>query len=459
MRTLGLWGNFLSLLLAFMLWSCWFATSCAAQDTIEFMSGAKVEGQVTSIDRDAKLVNFTVMLGGQSFNRVYPYTSIHAVNYKGKRHVLNEKTDSPSKPPASTGKSSSLPPASSKDTSAASSSTGRGTATNAKAIIEQAGKTLPDWYEDTSLDYPKTLDLSWPQKPEGPWNNQKNVGQYLWDVINPNPGRWKSGVKLVHFLMTENKGNAEIRQRATRTLGGMYFNLFQDYARAAYWWQQGGVRTGDRDGVGLAECYWRLGDRKAAEVYLIDPENPRTGNNDMNAAMIKLWGDMGETTKATKLADWYVKSGGQPHMAYIFAGDACRYAGRYADALRYYQKVLDAPGSGKQGHIDQTKQRAQSSLSAIKLVELLNVAKTADGTYRASSRGYEDDVEVEVTVQSGRIESVKVSKHREKQFYSAITDVPNQILKKQGVKGVDATSRATITGEAIINATAKALAK
>jgi uncharacterized protein with FMN-binding domain len=38
-------------------------------------------------------------------------------------------------------------------------------------------------------------------------------------------------------------------------------------------------------------------------------------------------------------------------------------------------------------------------------------------------------------------------------------DVPEQIIAKQGVKGVDATSRATITGNAIINATAKALAE
>ena len=37
--------------------------------------------------------------------------------------------------------------------------------------------------------------------------------------------------------------------------------------------------------------------------------------------------------------------------------------------------------------------------------------------------------------------------------------VPAQIIAKQSVKGVEATSRATITGEAIINATAKALAQ
>jgi uncharacterized protein with FMN-binding domain len=173
--------------------------------------------------------------------------------------------------------------------------------------------------------------------------------------------------------------------------------------------------------------------------------------------MIKLWGDMGEPTKAVKLAEWYVKSGGQPQMAYLVAADACRLAGRYQEAVRYYQKTLDAPGSGKEGRIDQTRKRAQDSLSAIKLMELLDVSRVADGKYRGSSGGYEGPVEVEVGVQKGRIESVRVTQHREKQFYAALTDVPEQIIKKQGVKGVDATSHATITAEAIINATAKAL--
>jgi uncharacterized protein with FMN-binding domain len=49
--------------------------------------------------------------------------------------------------------------------------------------------------------------------------------------------------------------------------------------------------------------------------------------------------------------------------------------------------------------------------------------------------------------------------HREKQYYSSLTDTPAKIIAKQGVKGVDSTSSATITSEAIINATAKALAK
>jgi uncharacterized protein with FMN-binding domain len=72
--------------------------------------------------------------------------------------------------------------------------------------------------------------------------------------------------------------------------------------------------------------------------------------------------------------------------------------------------------------------------------------------------GYAGPIEVAVTVQSGRIASVEIAKHQEKQFYSAINDTTAKIVKQQGVKGVDATSSATLTSEAIINATAKALA-
>ena len=50
------------------------------------------------------------------------------------------------------------------------------------------------------------------------------------------------------------------------------------------------------------------------------------------------------------------------------------------------------------------------------------------------------------------------TRHHEKQFYSAIEDTTAQIVKEQGFTGIDATSGATITSEAIINATAKALA-
>jgi hypothetical protein len=68
-------------------------------------------------------------------------------------------------------------------------------------LIDTVGRTPPDWFASTPLDYPSTLDLDWPLKPlsQG-WNNQKHVELLRGDI---------------------------------NVLAGMYFELFQDDARAA----------------------------------------------------------------------------------------------------------------------------------------------------------------------------------------------------------------------------------
>jgi len=150
---------------------------------------------------------------------------------------------------------------------------------------------------------------------------------------------------------------------------------------------------------------------------------------------------------------------GMPAIAYLAAGDACRLAGRYQEALAYYRKVVVATGDvGREAYVKKARERAQASIQAIRLFDTLEVADVADGVYTADSIAYAGPLYVQVTVQGGRIESVRVTKHGEKQFYSALTDTPAQIVRKQGVKGVDAVTGATMTSEAILNATAKALA-
>ncbi len=103
-------------------------------------------------------------------------------------------------------------------------------------------------------------------------------------------------------------------------------------------------------------------------------------------------------------------------------------------------------------------QRAQSKIDAVRLLDALDVTKVRDGVYRAADTGYNGPVHVAVAVKAGRITSVSVTGHEEKQFYAAITDTTAAIVKEQGIKGVDATTGATVTANAIMNATAKALA-
>ena len=166
---------------------------------------------------------------------------------------------------------------------------------------------------------------------------------------------------------------------------------------------------------------------------------------------------MGETKDATRLADVYAKQSKEPQWALLAAGDACRLAEDYKRAIKYYQRVLDTKGMRNEQYERRAFDRAQQSIDAIRQFELLDISKVADGEYEAESMGYEGPVAVKVSVSSGRIEKVEITKHKEKQYYSALRDIPEQIVAKQSLRDVDATSRATITAEAIVSATAKAL--
>jgi len=407
-----------------------------AADVVEFRSGARAVGKVLAIRKEKKEFDFEIQLRGRTFKRTYPFRSVLAVTMDGKRYVLEGHPESDSA-------------GANDDKDAASSA--RRSRSEIITLINQAGHTPPEWFASTPLEYPKTLDLTWPLKPpKGGWNNQKNVGQYIWDIINPNPNRWRSGVKFVHHMMARDKSDRSKLKRDMNSLGHMYFNFFQDYARAAFWLQQAGVRKGMSDGVFLAECYWRLGSRAMAMEMLAAKSLPLQA--------IKLLGDMGETSKAIQLADAFARAG-RPGQAYSLAGDACRRAGQYDRAIQYYRRVLSGASFRNKEYEKRYRERARESIQAIQLFDQADVKKVADGTYTASAAAYNGHLDVEVRVAAGRIESVKVTSHHEKQFYSALTDTPNRIIRKQSVRGIDAVSHATITSQSIVIATAKALAK
>ena len=407
--------------------------SVRAQDTLEFLSGAKVQGKLIELrEAEAQLV-FEVTLGTRQLKRTYPINKILAVTVDGQRRVLNAAPPSANMQPGQNSRSRA----------------------EVERVIEQLGSTPPAWFDSTPLEYPVTLDLAWPLKPpENGWDNQRNVGQYIWDIINPNPGRWRSGVRLVYHLMSLHAEDKPLLDRDMYSLAGMYFRLFQDYPRAAYWWRKVGVVKGDADSISLAECYWRMGSRPMA-TSLLDTTRLRS-------SMVKLWGDMGDTERAlhvaNRLAPLLVKRKISAGEVYLHAGDALCATGNLKPAMAYYQRVLDEP-EGLKGRVELNRNRALANIAAIELYELLDLKQIPDGTYTDQSIGFSGPVHVEVTVRTGRIEAVTVTRHEERQFYAAMTDTPQQIIQKQSVQGIDATSHATVTAEAIVNATAKALAK
>jgi len=323
-----------------------------------------------------------------------------------------------------------------------------------EALIKEEGGTSPQWWDSVQLTYPETLDMSWPLRPEGPWNARKNVGQYIWDVINPNPGRWKEGVKLVHHLMILHKDDSAKVCRSMNTLGRMFHDLLEDWPRAAFWWRMSAQRGGAYDPLGLAHCYWKLGNKAMAVEILSQYGQDYT----RHGAIIRLWAEMGEFDKAIKLAEQKARFGAAD-VGYLAAGDICRLRGDSKQALAYYEKVLaTATSNSREADSKHNKERARANIEAVKCFDSLDLSRIPDGLYNASSSAYAGPLYVEVAVKSKRIESVRVTRHKERQFYSALTDTPKRIIERQSVVGIDAVSGATMTSEAIINATAKALA-
>jgi uncharacterized protein with FMN-binding domain len=316
------------------------------------------------------------------------------------------------------------------------------------ANIKKIGSSPPDWFAATPLNYPKTLDLTWTPPPQGsPWDPSKNVGQFIWTSINENESRWKEGIKFLHHMLTVNKDKPAVVKQTMGALGNMYHDLHQDWARAAFWKQM----AGETDTLELAHCYFKLGSKDMAVEIL----NKYGADTTRHASVVRMWAEIGDTARALKLAEQM--AAGIPDAGNLAAGDVCKAMGKYPEAIAYYQKTL-AAGSGSRD-LDQNKKRAQASIDALASAEGIDLKKVPDGKYKADSFGYSSQVEVEVTVAAGKIADVKVTQHHEKQYYSSIIETCASIIKKQGAKGVDATSGATITSEAIINATVKALPK
>ena len=405
------------------------ATPAFAQDLVEFVNGSKVSGKVTAIRSARKEIEFETKIGTRALTRTYAFSKIHAVTVDGKKSILTPKGATSGS--AATGVSR--------------------TESEVRSLIAAAGETPPDWFEKTKLNYPRTLDLDWPLKPPTKgWHSQKNMGQYIWSVINENPSRWHSGIKLVHHCISLHQDNPTLLERDMKALGNMYFNLLQDYARAAFWLEKANPSVGRRDGIQLAECYFRLGNKKMAMDMVVGK------TLSMNA--IKLYGAMGETNRAVRLAELF-KNYSSNYQAFLLAGDALRQAGDLDEAVEYYQRVVDCDNFRNKDYEKRLKGRAQDSIAAIRLYDKADVTKVADGSYSGNSIGYNGRLDVEVQVAAGKVRQVRVTAHREKQYYAALTDTPDQILERQSVQGIDATSGATITSQAIVNATARALAK
>lgn len=435
-------------LCSWLLWLFLAGATAWADDEVELLSGTRLTGKI--FERTEQSIKIQVTVDNRPLIRTFPASRVRAVTQNGQRQVLTLIGADSAKPIPGGG-----PTVSSALT--ASSEMVQRTPEAIDALLEQMGRTPPDWFDATPLEYPETLDLAWPEPTPIVWNYTRNVDHYIWDIINSNPNRYRNGVRFMHHLLVVNQKNEATRARIMNELGRMYFEFFRDYARAGFWWRQAKVDRNPKfsqtpSAARLAECYWRLGNRGLA-VALLE-------RLPLTLAVIKAWGELKETDKALHLCEEGLRRGFLPSQTYLLAGDVCRTARDFSKAAEFYGKVLSLPAQGKpQEQIKRDQERARESQEVMRLFDALDVSRIPDGTYPGKSLGYAGSVEVEVAVKAGRIKDIHVTQNPDRQYYRAVEDTIRRILNRQTVNGVDAVSGATFTSEAVIRASAKALAE
>jgi uncharacterized protein with FMN-binding domain len=352
-------------------------------------------------------------------------------------------------------------------------------------IIKEKGSISPDWWNSIELNYPATLDMNWPIQQSymqgrggrGGFGGSRgidfnrNVDQYINNVIYGNPSRYKDGIKLINYLMTINKDDKEKLKRSLNTLGNMFYDLFGDYTRAAFWWQKDIERGGTVDQLKMAYCYYELGSKSTAIQIL---SQAGTTQSRSSRDTIKLWAKIGEVDKALAMLTSNTGSGGSmDRMGFggrggsqsdnnLLAGEICRLAGKYDLAITYYQKAVSASGNqsyfgGRGGGRDMST-RANANMEAVKLLSTLNIKSLPDGTYSGSCMGFGGILYVNVSVRKGQIESVTVTQNQETPSYLTRALPTARKIVVQQAFNVDTVTGATITSDAIINSAIKALA-
>lgn len=267
-----------------------------------------------------------------------------------------------------------------------------------------------------------------------------------WDVNRP----WKEGRLEVRRLLALKGENLRKAIKITwlyykkNDIGDghelpMYLFLGQEYAWAVVEYEKYVEKNRGRGGThaysALASLYMHFGEYDKARATL-------------EAAMNDLPKD-----------PWRISNMANVHS---HLGDYYREIGNIEKAREHYQQAIKLYPTSNQPWgrhlLKRQADRVQAQLDLLTMQSLANV-RLKDGVYKGASLGYnqEKDVVVTLTVRNGKMAKIDVD-HDEKIDLDAAVIVPRRIIEQQGLQ-VDAITGATITSQAIIDATLQAVRK
>ncbi|MBM4039624.1 MAG: FMN-binding protein [Planctomycetes bacterium] len=274
-------------------------------------------------------------------------------------------------------------------------------------------KLPPAWFDGVKVDFDTNRPL-------------KDAMPVIQDLLDAGGEKAKQGVKLLYIYGEEKKQRGD---------GYPFFLLLggQDVWAAKLF-----LDTIAKYPEGHTEMYINL-----ASLY-VKYEEPQKALELLTTALTKPprapWDVLHRAKMNDKLGD-------------VYAGlaNTDKAAEHYRAAIELFPKVM-VPNI--RPFAQRYARRTEAKLELLTR-KALDISKLADGVYRGSSIGYGGPIELEVTVKSGRIADIKVQ-HKERIDQGASKIAPRQIIERQALN-VDAISGATVTIQAIVEATYRAL--
>ena len=203
----------------------------------------------------------------------------------------------------------------------------------------------------------------------------------------------------------------------------------------------------------------------AAKVYVGRLADKPEGHTHEYLSLASIYVRFGEPQKALGLLavalerlpkpPWRIATEAQVHDR---IGDVHAATGEPAKAIESYRTAMRRFPQSKQPWGRHLIHRHVAKIQAkLDLLERksLDLSRVRDGVYRGTSQGYAKALQAAVTVRGGRIVDITL-KHEEKIEQGATRIVPQQIIAMQSLS-VDAVTGATITVQAIVDATYRAL--
>ncbi len=274
-------------------------------------------------------------------------------------------------------------------------------------------KLPPTWFNDVKVDFDTNRPL-------------KDAMPVIQNLLDAGGEKAKQGVKLLYIYGEEKKQRGD---------GYPFFLLL---GGEDIWAAKLFLESIAKYPEGHTEMYINL-----ASLY-VKYQEPQKALELLNTALAKPprapWDVLHQAKISDKLGD-----------VYAGLGNTEKATERYRAAIELFPKVM------VQNFRPLAQRHARKTAAKLELLtgKTLDISKLADGVYRGTSIGYGGPLDVAVTLKGGRITDIKVE-HKERIDQGASKIAPQQIIERQALK-VDAISGATVTLQAIVEATYRAL--